>query len=115
MKQASSRIQRITVVVIALFIFLFCGLIAYWSIMPPPALAMYAHWSPTIFLFVLGLWFLSRGLFFHSRFANAIGTGENSVLSRRFGAKGTRIAFFLIGAFSLLPGVVTFLIYFFPR
>jgi hypothetical protein len=68
---------------------------------PPAAFAPYQTRFYSAIDFFFGLWFLACSLFYHARFAKAIGTGPSSPLARWFGPKVTRLFFLIVGLFML--------------
>jgi hypothetical protein len=106
-RPASPRIRRIAVtLLLTLLSVSLAGLMLWLLIAPPAALAPYQPRFQFALNLFFGLWFLSGGLFFHSRFAKAIGTGQNTPLVLWIGPKGARLFFLLLGLFFLTLGVV---------
>ncbi len=87
------------------------GFTLWLFIAPPAAFAPYQPWLQFAIDLVFSLWFLSGGLFFHSRFAKAIGTGQNTPLVRWLGPGRARLFFLLDGLFFLTMAVSTLLIH----
>jgi len=72
-------------------------------------LALYQPWLSIIGL-VIGLWLFACGLFFHSGFAKAIGTGQQSPLAIWFGPKGARLFFLIVGLLMVVLQTVNLLL-----
>src|SRR2546423_8479681 len=77
------------------------GLIFWLLIRPTAAFAPYQTWFIYAIDIFFGLWLLAGSLFYHTRFAKAIGTGPSSPLARWFGPKVTRLFFLIVGLFML--------------
>jgi hypothetical protein len=103
-RPARAHIRRIAVTLLA--VLPLGGLMLWLLIAPPAALAPYQPGFQFALDLFFGLWFLSGSLFFHSRFAKAIGTGQNTPLVLWIGPRGARLFFLLVGLLFLTSAVV---------
>lgn len=79
------------------------GLTVWLFKLTSAALAPYQTWFQVALALVLGLWFLSHGLFLHARLTRAL-AGEISPLFAWLGPGGLRLFFLFDGALFLLWG-----------
>ena len=100
------RALRVVLLVVLPLLGITLGLL---FIAPPAAFAPYQPWLQFAIDLVFSLWFLCSALFSHSRFAKALGTGQNTPLVRWLGQRGTRLFFLLGGLFFLTMAVGTLL------
>ena len=90
----------------------FFGLVVWLGEDPPAAFVPYQSWvqfAVSAIDLAFGLWFLSCGLFFSTRFAKALGTGPQSALIPGFGPKGTRRFLLFVGLCMLMAGLYSLL------
>jgi len=80
------------------------GLTVWLFNLASAALAPYQTWFQVALALVLGLWFLSRGLFFQARFAQANAAGQISPLFAWPGPRGLRPFFLFDGLLFLMWG-----------